>query len=379
MRTRPTATIACVEDAETFAALRDEWAELLRSSASSNPFLTWEWLYAWWVHFGTAHGLRLLVARSGGTLIAVAPLWLNSAPLYWFSRLEFLGTGEAGSDYLDVIVRRGSEDAAVAALAGFLTSRQLTLRLRHLPAASIAAQVAKRLAGAGWMSSHADDGVCPVVDLEGHTFESYLATLGGSHRANLRRRLRALDREFEVRFDRVTRHEDRQSALAALAVFHERRYANRGGSTAFASDAARAFHEDATRLALDGGWLRMYALTLNGRLAAVMYGFIDSGRFFFYQHGYDDAYAAHSVGLALMARTIGAAIGEGAHEFDMLWGTEPYKSLWARRTRMLQRIDVYPVHLGGSVQRHAVAARRGAAGLARRVLSLASAGATHAR
>lgn len=379
MRTRPAVTIACVQDAETFAALRDEWAELLRSSASSNPFLTWEWLYAWWVHFGTAHGLRLLLARSGGTLIAVAPLWLNSAPLYWFSRLEFLGTGEAGSDYLDVIVRRGHEDAAGAALADFFTSRQLTLRLRHLPPASIAAHVAKRLAGAGWMSSPADDGVCPVVDLEGQTFESYLATLGGSHRANVRRRLRALDREFEVRFDRVRRHEDRQSALAALAIFHERRYAHRGGSTAFTSAAARAFHEDATRLALDGGWLRMYALTLNGRLGAVMYGFIDSGRFFFYQHGYDEAYAAHSVGLALMALTIDAAIGEGAHEFDMLWGTEPYKSLWARRTRMLQRIDVYPVHLGGSVQRHAVAARRGAAGLARRVLSLASAGATHAR
>jgi CelD/BcsL family acetyltransferase involved in cellulose biosynthesis len=372
-------TVACVQDATVFAALRNEWAELLHSSASSNPFLTWEWLHAWWMHFGNAHGLRLLLVRAGGELIAVAPLWLISAPLSWFSRLEFLGTGPAGSDYLDVIVRRGRDEEAVAALADFLTSRQLTLRLTHLPPASIGAQLAKRLAAAGWTPSFADDGVCPVADLGGQTFESYLATLGAAHRANIRRRLRALDREFEVRFDRVTRHEDRQSALAALAGFHHRRYADRGGSTAFTSPAARAFHEDATRLALGRGWLRMYVLTLNGGIAAVMYGFSDGGRFFFYQHGYDEAYAPYSVGLALMALTINAAIGEGANEFDMLWGTESYKSLWARRTRVLQRVDLYPVHLGGSVQRHAVVARRGAAGLARRVLTLGTAGATRAR
>jgi CelD/BcsL family acetyltransferase involved in cellulose biosynthesis len=109
-----------------------------------------------------------------------------------------------------------------------------------------------------------------------------------------------------------------------------------------------------------------------------MYGFQLDGRFYFYQHGYDETYAAHSIGLALMALTINAAISEGATEFDMLWGAESYKSRWARRANVLQRVDLYPVHFGGSVQRHAVEARRGVAGLARRVLSLGTPGATRA-
>ncbi len=371
-------SVTSVQDAESFAALRREWSELLQSSASSNPFLTWEWLYAWWMHFGNSNGLRLLVVRAGTELIAIAPLRMVSASLYWFSRLEFLGTGEAGSDYLDVIARRGCEDKAVEALADFLTSRQLTLRLTHLPPASISAQLARRLSGAGWATCVADDGTCPLVDLQGHTFESFLGSVGASHRANIRRRLRALDREFDARFDRITRHEDRQAGLAALATFHKRRYADRGGSTAFASMAARAFHEDATHLALEGGWLRMYALTLNGATAAVMYGFHMGGRFYFYQHGYDETYSPQSIGLVLMALTIKAAINEGANEFDMLWGTESYKSRWARRASLLQRVDLYPVHFGGSVQRHAVEARRGVAGLARRVLALGTPGATRA-
>jgi CelD/BcsL family acetyltransferase involved in cellulose biosynthesis len=119
----------------------------------------------------------------------------------------------------------------------------------------------------------------------------------------------------------------------------------------------------------------MYALKLNDAVAAVMYGFACNGRFYFYQHGYDEAFSAHSVGLVLMALTIRTAIDEGAGEFDMLWGTEPYKSLWARDARVLRRVDLFPLHLGGTVHRHAVEARRGVARLARRVLSLGSPGA----
>jgi CelD/BcsL family acetyltransferase involved in cellulose biosynthesis len=275
-------------------------------------------------------------------------------------------------------VRRGCAHDAIDALADFLVSHSVTLRLAHLPPASIAAQLARRLVRAGWSSSIAGDGTCPVVDLSGHTFDSFLASLGASHRANVRRRLRTLDRSFDLRFDRITDHEQRRTALEALAEFHADRYAARGGSTAFSSSTIRAFHEEATRRALDGGWLRMYVLTLDGVTAAVMYGFSCDGRFFFYQHGHAVRYAPHSAGLVLMARTIEAAIAEGAGEFDMLWGTEPYKALWARRARVLQRVESYPVHLGGSVQRHAIEARRGVASLARRVLSLGTSGATRA-
>jgi len=106
-----------------------------------------------------------------------------------------------------------------------------------------------------------------------------------------------------------------------------------------------------------------------------MYGFNYGGRFYFYQHGYDGRFAPFSVGLVLMALTIRTAISEGAIEFDMLWGTEPYKSLWTHETRRLQRVDLFPLRLTEVFHRHAAEARRGIAQLARRVLSHASSGA----
>jgi CelD/BcsL family acetyltransferase involved in cellulose biosynthesis len=371
-----TITVRCISDVVPFTALRHEWDELLRSSGSDNPFLTWEWLYVWWTQFGSANGLRLIVVRSDGTLIAIAPLRLVTSPLPWLSRLEFLGTGNAGSDYLDLIVRHGCETRALTSITDSLISQRLTVRLSHLPPASLGSQLGQRLTDAGWATAMTDDGVCPIIRLSGHTFDSFLATLGASHRANIRRRLRALERRFDVRFTRIESHEERREMLAALAHFHGRRYQKRGGSTAFSTGGIRAFHQEATRRALDRGWLQMYALRLDGHLAAVMYGFRYGGRFYFYQHGYDEQYSECSVGLVLMALTIRAAIDDGVDEFDMLWGTEPYKALWAQETRVLQRVDLFPLRLGEAMYRRASEARRGVAHLARRVRSLASPGVT---
>ena len=52
---------------------------------------------------------------------------------------------------------------------------------------------------------------CPYIAFEGRDFESYLETLGASHRANFRRRLRQIGREFEVEW-RPVRDEDERRA-----------------------------------------------------------------------------------------------------------------------------------------------------------------------
>jgi dTDP-4-amino-4,6-dideoxygalactose transaminase len=361
-----------VDDMHTFTRLQPEWTELLRASDASTPFLTWEWLHTWWEHLHATAALHVLCVRAAGRLIAVAPLMVRRAPPLWLPRLEFLGTGDAGSDYLDVIVRRGCESKALDALAGALAAEPSALRLDHVPPASVSAQVADRLEGRGWHSLRLPGGLCPIIGLAGHTWSSYLDTLGSAHRANIRRRMRTLERDFHVRFDLVAADAERREALAALAGFHEHRFRTRGGSTAFRTPALHAFHDAATECALARGWLRMYVLRLNDTPAAVMYGLSYDGRFSFYQHGFDDRYERYSIGLVLMAFTIRAAVAEGADTFDLLWGAEPYKWLWARDSNALQQIHLFPGHVGGRIEHGAVAARRTLGRLVRRALASSS-------
>src|SRR5215813_14471240 len=110
-----------INQVDRFADLRAEWIDLLRHSSANNPFLSWEWLHAWWVHLAGTRRLQILTARSdGGRLIGIAPLCASRGRWSWLSQLEFLATVLAGSDYMDVIGRRGFEDECARGFAAWI-------------------------------------------------------------------------------------------------------------------------------------------------------------------------------------------------------------------------------------------------------------------
>jgi CelD/BcsL family acetyltransferase involved in cellulose biosynthesis len=357
-------TTRIITDDHGFAELAGEWNALVDMTASPEPFQTWEWMYAWWLHLRGTAALHLITVRADDRLIAIAPLVLRPRRLAASPHLEFLGAGRAGADYLDVLAHRDHAGAAVTAIAARLASLQLPVYLDHLPPASVAADVEAALVSAGWSAIASSPDVCPLVDLAGHTWDTYLGSLGASHRANFRRRLRGLQSRFDVRLELAATDGDRRAALTALSHFHQERWRADAGSTAFGDAALRRFHDDFVRAAGDAGWLRLYVLSLSGLTAAVLYGFRYRQRFYFYQHGFDAAFTSDSLGLVLMGLSIRAAIEDGAAEFDMLYGHEPYKYLWARGERSLARFRLFPPHLGGTILRRQVQARRALRNLA---------------
>ena len=357
-----------INQIDRFADLRTEWIDLLGHSSANNPFLSWEWLHAWWVHLAGTRRLQMLTARSDdGQLIGIAPLCTSRGRWSWLSQLEFLATGWAGSDYMDLIVRRGCENQCAAAFAGWLATRAQSVRLDHLRPAAASSMLADELMQHRWTRESARSGICPYAKLQGHSWTSYLETLRPSQRARCRRTLNTLLHKFEVRFTRVDTQAQRQDVLSALMEFHEQRWTSRGGSTAFQTAALRAFHHDVTSLTLDAGWLRLFSLHLNDAIAAVTYCFYVNGKFYLYQHGFNRQFRHYSVGMVVLGLTIRAAILEGASEFDMLYGEEPYKALWASETRQLDRIELFPPHLGGRLHRRTVDAERSMRMLARRI------------
>lgn len=368
-------TVEQIEDPAELAALAGEWRSLLDSSGQDHLFLTWEWLQSWWVHLGCGRRLFLLAARDGPELVALAPLALTPPKLRRlapFRSLEFLGAGTVGSDYLDLIVRRGSEDAALQAFSDHLAGKRVMLHLgRTRREGSLAARLFDRLGPRGWSHRETSIEVCPFIRLAGHTWDSYLATLGSAHRYNFQRRLKNLRRRYAVELHRVATEEDRAPALAWLLRLHEARWRPRGGSEAFSSEGLLSFHEDLTRRALARGWLRLLELRLDGRPAASLYGFRYRDVFCFYQSGFDPAYAKDSVGLVMMGLAIKSALEEGADEYDLLHGDEAYKFQWARETRELAGLEFFPPLLRGLACRQAVDLGRAARRVARRMLPAA--------
>lgn len=347
--------VELLTNAEDLQALEGPWRDLLADSAADCLFLTWEWLFTWWRHFGNGRQLAVYAGRTGDRLDVLAPLIARERqPLRGrpFLTFEPFGTGSVGSDYLDVIVRRGCERDALDALANRLREDRVLLSFPRVRAEGTAAhELGGRLQHDGWHVQSVNGTVCPYITLAAHTWESYVDSLGREHRANVRRRLRKLQDAFDVRLERAFDDATRRDALQILVDLHTRRWDARGGSTAFHLPALVGFHEDFSRLALERGWLRLYVLRLDGEPAAAIYGLRYGSTFLFYQSGFDPRFAQHAVGLALMGLVIREAIAEGAAEFDMLHGDEPYKFLWAARQRGLHHLELYPPTARGTWSR----------------------------
>jgi len=369
---RSTFTVEKIHDALRFAQLKQEWSDLLESSDAPCLFLTWEWLHTWWKHLAADRQLSILAVRCGSELAALAPLAVRPPGLSrgrLFPVQEFLGSGNAGSDYLDFIVRRGCEPYAREAFASYLAGERLMLDWTQLRRGGCGATgVASILDENGWKVSEARTNTCPFILLAGKSWESYLGTLGAEHRYNFNRKWKRLNREYAVQFEQVrTEHQCRESINLVIAL-HNLRWRGRGGSDAFHTPGLVGFHQELSQIALERGWLRLYVLRLNGIPAAGLYGFLYRRTFYFYQSGFDPAFDKYSVGLVIMGLAIKRAIEEGAEEFDLLHGAEAYKSHWSNGNRELGRLELYPPGIFGWLCRSSIEVERASRRIARRML-----------
>ena len=326
--------IQVLKDPRELERLRPEWDDLLADGSSDSPFLTWEWLDPWWRHLGHRRRLAMVLVRAQGRLIGAAP-WCLAPPsprlLLPFSRIEFLGGGSVGSDYLDIVLRRGFERTALEALERHLVGHPRVLHLAGLP--------------------------------QGGTAVQELAT---------RLERRRIQGNFRVEFEQIGTEPERAEALAVLIDLHNRRWNRRGGSDALHRTDLQAFHDEASRHALARGWLRLFVLRLNGRSVAALYGLMYRNVFHFYQSGFDPAFGKWSVGLVTLGWAIRRAIEEGATEFDFLHGDEEYKGHWTRSWRGLERLELYPPRLFGVACRKIAETSRATRALVRRLATAGS-------
>jgi CelD/BcsL family acetyltransferase involved in cellulose biosynthesis len=346
-----TITIDKITDTHQFESLRNEWDSLLGDSQSDGFFLTWEWLFTWWKHLGGDCKLSILRVHANANLLAILPFFRGKVRPSQFQPacLELLGSGVAGSDYLDLIIRTGYEAEVVQHVRQFILSEGRTVKLSHYLQDSSTVSSLMRSWQTDAQTREGLINVCPFIDLTDHTWDTYLASLGAEHRYNFRRRLKRLQAKFEVRLDVVQQESERRAALANLIHLHNLRRNSLGGTEAFSTPALRAFHDDVSNLTLQRGWLRLYTLWLDERPAASLYGFLYKETFYFYQSGFDPGFSEYSVGLVMMGLAIRCAIEEGAREYDFLHGAERYKFLWTNSARYLACSELYPPGLRGSM------------------------------
>jgi CelD/BcsL family acetyltransferase involved in cellulose biosynthesis len=358
--------VAVSEDPARLDRIGAEWQALFDAAGAPNPFLSWEWLHEWWRAFGAGRRLRLVEARDeGGALCGILALVRRAGPRPG-RRWQLLGNGIGGADGLDALVagaRAGEARSALLAAALDAGGWDL-LDLEDLPCGSPSVKLLRGLAALREQRLEVVRRfACPGFAVRG-TFAAHLGRL--RRRETYGRRVRWLARQPGFRIE-VAPPEQAQAAMADFLRLHRLRWEAEGGSYGIPPGRAEAFHLAlAPRLAARG-WLRLYRLLVGDAALAAVYAIELGRRFYYYQSGYDPAWAARSPGFVLVGRTVEDAYERGLTDYDFLRGEEAYKLDWTADRRETCAVRVRAATLRARTDRAAEAAFDAARSVARRV------------
>jgi CelD/BcsL family acetyltransferase involved in cellulose biosynthesis len=321
---------------ESLDALRVEWDALLEQYAGATPFCTWEWLATWWRAYAQNDRLLVLAARdASAALIGLAPLALSTERSCGVAlrTLRLMGDGSHDSDNLDLPVRPGSEAEFSQALINWIRehSREWDVgRWCTLPAQSpVGGRLLADLQALGWnvRTSTRPHTVLALPE----TWEGYLKGLSSNERSKIGRRMRRVEKLYDVRVRKCAEPAELGPALDALFDLHGKHWRQRGLPGSFQLPARRRFYRELAPLLLARQRLEFWLLELDGRVVAAQFAMRHGNSIYGLQEGFDPEYSADSVGYVLRSYLLKELISRGMRLYDFLGGPEEAKMRWGAR------------------------------------------------
>jgi CelD/BcsL family acetyltransferase involved in cellulose biosynthesis len=328
--------IDIVDSLAGLRALEPEWRDLWQRDPAATPFHGPDWLVPWTQYLWGGGRLRVFAVRDGGSLIAVAPLFLWGYGRHpEIIRVSFLGSGI--TDHLGITAEPARDVEAARAILDHLVNLPDEWHVCDLQELRPGSPLLRADLPRGLAAQDAPCGVCPVIALP-KSWDELVESLDSKFRRNLRvaeSRLKRDGAEFAAVAPNAV-----EDAVRELIRLHEARWQQRRELGMLATSALHNFHLDAAARLARLGAVRLYTLRLAGEIIAVQYNLRRDNRVYAYLSGFDPAQQRNSPGAALLAHSIRCAIEEGATQFDFLRNREEFKYQWGARDRVNRKLIV---------------------------------------
>ncbi|MBB1472349.1 GNAT family N-acetyltransferase [Luteimonas sp. MC1782] len=331
--------------------LEAEWLQL-EADADGSPFTTWHWVDAWLRNLPAEVVPLVFRAYDAAGLGAIGLLVLaaeqGARRLFGRYSLRLQETADAELDeitveYSGLLVRRGAEARAYAALFESLHAFQPRWRRLRIVAtthgAAIAAALPTSMQAVSMQARRSHYVDLAAVRASGG---DYVATLGASSRGGLRQTARAYAALGPVRCDVATDAGTALQWLGELEALHTGYWRSRGRQGSFASAFFARFHRDLVATGTTTGYTRITRVSAGDTVVGYLYNLCWRNRIYFYNSGlnYGLLDKHDRPGIFALRAAIEQAVGEGRDEFDLLAGTQAYKTRLATSSRLLHWIDV---------------------------------------
>jgi CelD/BcsL family acetyltransferase involved in cellulose biosynthesis len=345
--------VSTITTVDELARLVDDWNGLLERADNDLPFLLPEWLRTWWEVFRESGPLIRdslhfkVVRRSGGELVAVAPLMRSQRPGVGPVRaraLYFLGTDPHITEQSGPVVDPAWGEAAGRALADDLSADPSWdwIYWQGLERQSAFASSLDRALSLEWKWAETGN----VLTLA-PTWDQFRARLKRNIKESLRHCYNSLKRAGHTARLEVARTPAQvDAALTTFLRLH--------GSRASLTDtvahpnyfegarAERFLRLVCGRLA-ERGVARVFTLMIRDAAVASRIGFALPGCLYLYYSGWDPAWGKYSVMTTAVAEVLKHAIEQGLPRVHLSMGVDVSKSRWGPETPLLhEAISVRP-------------------------------------
>lgn len=324
-----------------FKELKDDWNSLLSRSKSYSIFLTWEWLYYWWLHFKGNKELFIILIKneSNGQILGILPCciqidkFINFIPI---KKIKFLGTEKVASDFLDFIIFPGFEQLVIKSVFEYMDmvkDRWDMIEIGEIEKYSNSIGIVKKTVRGKFRLLEQKAQTCPYIKLP-ENFELLLSSLNLKMRSNVKRRMKLIEATNEAKLLLINKKEQLRRNIDTLFDLHNRRFEKKHNGknlkSAFCGNEIKHFHYEIAEQFLLNDWLRFYLLELENKPIAALYNFRYKDRLYNYQSGIDSRLNNWGLGTVLISFCLNSGISEGLKEFNFLRGNEEYKYRWSK-------------------------------------------------
>ncbi len=331
-------------------ALIASWQRLAASSIATAPFTSPSWIQAHIDAFEPTARRITIVVPGGSEARAVLPLVRT--------RAHYLGvpvtllrqpSRRRVPERFDLLLADPDDGRAIASIWRTLSDdhRWDVLELAEVPEHGAALALAELASQQDFAVSVTPGRAMPYLSLEAASgsFDAAVAGTSAKFRANVRRRMRNLEKRGDVRLTLTTTADP-----ARLDTFFAMEAAGWKGTagTAIASDPRTArYHRAIARIAADRGELALYALECDGIPVAMHLGLITGNRYLVPKLAYDESFHEFAPGHLLVQAVIRDCLRRGIAEFDFLGEQMAWKAEWTDLVRPSFRVTVFNRTLAG--------------------------------
>jgi CelD/BcsL family acetyltransferase involved in cellulose biosynthesis len=323
------------------SALLQRWNDLVLQMERPEVFYTAEWALAVQSAYHASRKPLLFLGYDGNDLVGVASLTTDQGQ----RTVSFLA-GTTG-DYCDFLSAPQRRAEFVELVFGELRrSGMRDLVFANLPAESGTSTAFRTAAKKhGFYSYIRPAYSCPQVDLGVGAKRDELKTTI-SRKRQLRRCLKAMEREGPVKCTFLHSWPEIQPALPSFVAAHVARFEAKNGNS-FLYERERQFFMEQLARRFSGQSMTLTTLMIGDRPVAWSFGFQFHGAWFMYQTTFDIRSEENSPGYCVLASVLIEACGKESIRFvDLGLGAETYKEWFANGTRQTLHATLFSSPLG---------------------------------